>query len=148
NESSKNFNFPPNRPDLVICSDAIKPKVLIDVKYNQLKDLEDSNNFVNLISIVTKGENKIILCNVDSYDAYLKESKNINCPIYIIKVYRVDMTEGWSFTFLGIELTEKLKEKLIIENFGTPAKKVYKIDFKDMLEGDILFDKISTLIKK
>ena len=146
NERSENFNFPQNRPDLIICSGAIKPKVLIDIKYQEFTN-HKNKYFPELIRRVTKGENELLLCNVDNYEEYLKESEKVNCPIYIAKVIKLINDKKSSYHFLGLELSRGLENSLSIITKGHPKKEAYAINYEKMLHNEQFFDKLLTLFR-
>lgn len=147
NERSENFNFPQNRPDLIICSGAIKPKVLIDVKYQEFTNPNKDKNFEDFMGRVTRGENDLLLCNIENYNTYITESKTVKCPIYIVKIIKI-ITEGKEdYHFLGIELSEEIKQSLKMLKKGKPPKEAYTIDYRKMLYNEKFFNQLVNLFK-
>jgi hypothetical protein len=146
NESSKNFNFDADRPDLVICTGAIKPRVLIDVKYQSTVCHEE--NFESHLNRLTSGTGDILLCNLSNIEGYLKESKKMNCPIYIVKVYRVEMSKkkSYIYKYLGLELEEGVKFLKKATPKGA-SKEVYYVPYSKMLQDSALFDQLRSHIK-
>ena len=143
NERSKNFNNPPSRPDLLICSGAIKPKLLIEIKYTESNN--NAKTFEKYIDILSSGENNSILCNVEDFENYTEESNKIGCPVVIVRVFKLKYDgSGGEYTrthFFGVELKDSLKEKLTVKKRGSRLKKeVYCISFDDVWKEEELFD--------
>jgi len=147
NEKSTNFNFPSNRPDLIICSGAIKPKLLIDVKYHEYNSFDDCS-FDEFIDRLTYGKKQIILCNVENFEGYLEESKKIRCPIYILSVFRINYKDKFTHTLLCTKLTEELRKDLEILETGKPKRKAYHIKKDKMMNEVEFFKEISEHFKK
>jgi len=142
NERSENFNSPPNRPDLIICSGAIRPKVLIDVKFHEYDTDEEPELFIRRL---TKGYYKIVLCNVENFDLYLSEAKKVRCPLFLVVLFRLNRGAGFhTHIYLGLELSESLKSQLIVKRMGSPERDVYMYDYNKMLKDDALFTRIKS----
>lgn len=153
NEKSENFNYPKNRPDLLLCQEAVKPKVLVEVKYTPpKKDVWD--NFDSFLKKTThRRENKLILCNTHSFDEYITESKKIDCPVFVIRIYLIKTTKGLETHFIGVELSNSLIDNntlSIIERAGMFRIDAYQMNINEScwLRDDDLFNKIKTYFDK
>lgn len=139
NERSENFNYPPSRPDLLVCEGAIKPKVLIDVKY---QEFNTEDEFYSFMDTLTKGTRQVILCNTEEFDNYLLEAEKLKCPIYIVKAFRLNREKHHEYCFIGLKLSEAIQSILTIGKAGNPKRDVYFADIEHMLDKEELFKKI------
>jgi len=142
NEWSENFNYPSKRPDLLLCQGAIRPRVLIDIKYQEIHK-ESTEGFEAWLAKFTRGGMDMILCNKNCFEEYLSEADKIGCPVYIIRVYEVKGRNNVEYQFFGLRLSQEAKTKLQIKKKG--KKEVYSILYEHLLQNADLFNALKIL---